>query len=98
MTRAEHLTWCKQQALEYVDRGDVQGAFASMTSDLNKHPGRGNPGTEVEWSHRWLVRGHWRQQWYASEGVHRAIYINPHIKGPEDKPLIVRDKVNILGR
>lgn len=38
MTREEHLNWCKQRALEYVERGDVQNAYASMVSDLNKHP------------------------------------------------------------
>ena len=38
MTRAEHLARCKQRALECIDAGDVQGAFASMVSDLNKHP------------------------------------------------------------
>ena len=38
ITRAEHLTWCKKRAIEYVDNGDVQNAFASMASDLNKHP------------------------------------------------------------
>jgi hypothetical protein len=37
-SRADHLAWCKKRALEYVDHGDVQGAFASMASDLNKHP------------------------------------------------------------
>lgn len=37
MTRDEHLAWCKQRAFEYCDRGDIQGAFASMTSDINKH-------------------------------------------------------------
>lgn len=36
-TRASHLAWCKQRALEYVDSGDTQGAFASMASDLDKH-------------------------------------------------------------
>ena len=36
-TRAEHLAWCKTRALEYVDAGDLQGAFASMASDLGKH-------------------------------------------------------------
>ena len=36
-TRAEHLTWCKERALEYVDAGDLQNAFASMVSDLGKH-------------------------------------------------------------
>jgi hypothetical protein len=38
MTRTEHLAWCKQRALEYVDVGDIQGAFSSMASDMNKHP------------------------------------------------------------
>lgn len=37
-TRAEHLAWCKQRALAYVDRGDVNNAFASLMSDLQKHP------------------------------------------------------------
>lgn len=37
MTRAEHLAWCKQRALEYCDMGDVHQAFASMGSDLQKH-------------------------------------------------------------
>lgn len=38
MNRKEHLEWCKKRAIEYVDRGDLVGAFASMSSDLNKHP------------------------------------------------------------
>jgi hypothetical protein len=37
-TRAEHLAWCKRRALEYCDIGDVNQAFASMGSDLGKHP------------------------------------------------------------
>ena len=37
-TRAEHLDWCKQRALEYCDAGDVGQAWASMTSDMGKHP------------------------------------------------------------
>jgi hypothetical protein len=37
MTRAEHLQWCKDRALEYVDTGDINNALASMASDLNKH-------------------------------------------------------------
>jgi hypothetical protein len=31
------MEWCKRRALEYVERGDTQGAFASMASDLSKH-------------------------------------------------------------
>ena len=38
ISRAEHLAWCKKRALEYVDAGDLTNAFASMGSDLEKHP------------------------------------------------------------
>ena len=37
-TRQEHLAWCKKRALEYCDQGDVNNAWASMASDLDKHP------------------------------------------------------------
>jgi len=43
----------------------------------------------VEWSCRWIVHGHWRNQWCPSLGRHQPIYILPHIKGPDDKPLKV---------
>lgn len=38
MNRQEHVEWCKKRALEYVEIGDLIGAFASMSSDLRKHP------------------------------------------------------------
>jgi hypothetical protein len=37
MTREEHLQWAKDRAIEYVDRGDIVGAFASFTSNCKKH-------------------------------------------------------------
>lgn len=37
-TRAEHLEWCRGRALEYLGRGDLLNAAASMGSDLSKHP------------------------------------------------------------
>lgn len=38
ISRAEHLAWCKQRAIEYCAAGDTSQAFASMTSDMRKHP------------------------------------------------------------
>jgi hypothetical protein len=38
MDRAQHLAWCKQRALELADAGECDQAFASMVSDLGKHP------------------------------------------------------------
>lgn len=61
-----------------------------------KHPDSGDHA-DVAWQFSWLVRGHWR--WQAcgphhplaqevTQGRYRArIWISPHIKGPEDKPL-----------
>ena len=37
MTRAEHLQWCKDRALVYVEAGDLSQAFASFSSDMGKH-------------------------------------------------------------
>ena len=37
--RKEHLQWCKDRALEYVNAGDPANAVASMLSDMNKHEG-----------------------------------------------------------
>ena len=38
MTRAEHLQWAKDRALEYADQGAMANAIASLRSDLGKHP------------------------------------------------------------
>lgn len=38
MNREDHIQWCKDRANQYIDNGDLQGAFASMSSDVVKHP------------------------------------------------------------
>lgn len=52
----------------------------------------------VEWSCQWAVRGHWRNQFFPSEDKHKTIWIDPHIKGPEDKPLRVSSTVFNVSR
>lgn len=57
MTRAEHLSWCKQRALELLDAGHIQEAYTLMASDLDKHPEtRGHTGREL--SMMLLMVGH----------------------------------------
>jgi hypothetical protein len=51
-----------------------------------------------EYTCRWMVRGHWRQQWYPSRQVHRPVWITPHLKGPEDKPIRAGDTVYLWDR
>ena len=51
----------------------------------------GEPST-VNWTHQWIVDGFWRDQWYPSLQMHRQIYISPYVKGPADKPLVVKKR------
>ncbi len=37
MSRAEHISWCKDRALRYVEQGELANAVSSMISDLGKH-------------------------------------------------------------
>lgn len=37
MTRTEHVTWCKERALEYIEQGQPHYAYSSMVSDMGKH-------------------------------------------------------------
>jgi len=60
--------------------------------------GQSEGETHVEWTHRWIVRGHWRNQYYPSENTNRLIWIAPYVKGPDDAPLIQSQKVYRLAR
>lgn len=55
-------------------------------------------GTPIEWSHRWIVSGHWRNQYYPSKGLHEPVWIEAYEKGPENKPLVIKDKVFVWKR
>ena len=47
---------------------------------------------KVEWSRRWAVQGHWRNQYYPKTDTHSYVYIHEYIKGPEDKPFIPSER------
>ena len=40
--RSDHLEFCKERAIEYVDNGDLTNAFSSFMSDMGKHPETSN--------------------------------------------------------
>ncbi|GAA1880761.1 hypothetical protein GCM10009687_56220 [Asanoa iriomotensis] len=60
---------------------------------LRRPPSTGAGASDREYHHQWMVRGHWRQQWYPVRQVHRPIWIAPHVKGPEGRPLLGGEKV-----
>ncbi|WP_203911176.1 hypothetical protein [Rhizocola hellebori] len=61
--------------------------------NLRRPAGTSTSGSDREYQHQWIVRGHWRQQWYATRNVHRPVWIAPHVKGPEGAPLLGGEKV-----
>jgi hypothetical protein len=71
-----------------------------------KERGQSIPGEgEVEWTHRWLVMGHWRKLGRAGLGKDRSgnycvkdfTWVMEHEKGPDDLPLVT-DKVRVIHR
>ena len=62
----------------------------------------GGEERNVNWSHRWIVGGHWRWQPYkdpASGGeIKKRIWISPYVKGPDDKPLKTKERVYVLAK
>jgi hypothetical protein len=58
----------------------------------------GSHDSDREYHHQWVVRGHWRKQWYPSVNDHRPVWIAPHIKGPEGAPLLGGERVYSLKR
>lgn len=56
----------------------------------------GDTEASREYQRRWIVDGHWRQQAYGPQwSQRRPVYIAPHIKGPEDKPLVTPEPVKV---
>jgi hypothetical protein len=54
-----------------------------------------------DYSHRWIVRGHMRNQPIGPRNAkggqkHIRVWIAPYVKGPEDKPLVLKDRVQLF--
>jgi hypothetical protein len=51
------------------------------------------------YSHRWVVRGHWRNQAYGpGRSLRRPLFIPSYVKGPDEAPLKLSEHVNVWRR
>lgn len=100
----QHVHAPERQAARRTKRAGIEPRLANVqVVTLRKlHRTESAPSDDHaarEWSHRWLVAGHWR---WARVGVgrteRRLVYVRPHVKGPEDKPLVVPTRVNAWQR
>lgn len=70
------------------ERTVLNHATLWWVAESNDHEAR-------QWTHRWLVHGHWRWQPHGpGRTLRRLTYIRPHVKGPDDLPLRVPTRVN----
>lgn len=73
-------------------------------ASLRKHSYVSDSEREAEardYSHRWIVRGHMRNQRVGPRNTpggqkHLRVWIAPYVKGPDDKPLILKDRVQLF--
>jgi hypothetical protein len=75
---------------------EYQMVYRKQPKKVTEDAGFGE--SEMDWQHRWHVRGHWRQVkgiGYDAEGneMQGWTWIKAHIKGPEDKPLVEKTKI-----
>lgn len=85
----------RRRAMRKGMPGKVAVIALRRQEGVSRHEGE----SVVEWSHRWVVRGHWR--WQAcgpGRAERKRIWIAPFVKGPEDKELIITDKLYELRR
>lgn len=81
----EHPTRATRRAAKRAHL-DVHGVTVIRIRRL-EHAPAAEPGS-VDWTCRWIVRGHWRR---LADG--RQTYVKPYVKGPEGLPLRVTDRV-----
>jgi hypothetical protein len=75
--RIERLGWQSNRGVRVVQ----------LRRRETQHLPDATDGSSHDWSCQWLVRGHWRQQFYPSQHAHQPLWITPYVKGPDDKPL-----------
>ena len=75
-----------------------RGGVGSVTylSHRPRTSSASRPASGRTYSHRWVVRGHWRRQWYPSQNRHHPIWITEYIAGPDNSPVKLSDKVTII--
>jgi len=73
-------------------REAISVVYLDAGNRARPHDGGGSSRSR---SSRWIVRGHWRNQWYPSENDHRRVWIAEHEAGVSNVALQPRDVVYV---
>lgn len=93
--RASRATVKRAARTGVREPGDVTVVALRRRSQSTEHAGT----RSVDWSHRWVVDGHWHR-YRVGEGRRKVErrWVEDYVKGPEDRPLVIRTKVYDLRR
>lgn len=87
-----NVTDVSEESLPRAARRRAEHECSHSTVRVVRLPRRASHGDgtrDVDWHHRWIVRGHWRQQpWGPERKRVRPVWIAPYVKGPEDAPML----------
>lgn len=87
-TRREYAKVARKNNLPIPEWKTLETSVVKLRHPVARAMSNGQEGDGIDWQHRWWVSGHFRAQWYPSTKGHKLIWIQPHIKGPEDKPIL----------
>lgn len=76
--QAERAGWKREPEVAVVQLRKRETPYTGASKDEHR---------PVDWQWQWAVSGHWRNQFYPSEGRHKAIWIEPYVKGDPTKPM-----------
>ncbi|MFI5776960.1 hypothetical protein [Nocardia sp. NPDC051570] len=76
-----------------LDKTGIPSTLLTVDLKSQHRPPSDTAGVAPDWTHRWMVRGHWRHLKHPRFKNPRAVWIPEYIKGPNDTPLVVKDKV-----
>ena len=98
------------QPITLTERPPLQRAFtkrsqrAGLTSNINvvmlrrpRSQSEGDGTSGRQYHSRWVVQGHWRRI-PTPDQPQRITWVHGYVKGPTGAPLVLRDRVTVLGR
>jgi hypothetical protein len=79
---------CERAGFHIPEDGTISVVHLRRVRTVGSH---GHESREVAWTHRWWVAGHHRNLDYLEPG--RTTWVRPHLKGPEEAPIVMKHRV-----
>ena len=84
----------------FTKRAERAGLTSEITVIMLRRPrsqSEGDGTSGRQYHSRWIVQGHWRRIPNPDQ-PQRITWVHGYVKGPIDAPLVIRDRVTVLGR